>query len=151
MTTLATETTIIKEQLKGQIPDIRPGDTLRVHQKIKEGDKERIQIFEGVMLARKHGKGISSTITVRKISQGVAVERIFPIHAPFVQKIEVIKRAKVRRAKLYYLREAKGKKARLKAKEFGIAVAEEPAAQKPVVQQTPREAQEVKEQEKKES
>lgn len=151
MTTLATETTIVKEQLKGQIPDIRPGDTLRVHQKIKEGDKERIQIFEGVMLARKHGKGISSTITVRKISQGVAVERIFPIHAPFVQKIEVIKRAKVRRAKLYYLREAKGKKARLKAKEFGIAVAEEPAAQKPVVQQTPREAQEVKEQEKKES
>ena len=121
MTTI-TETTIIKEQLK-QIPDIQSGDTVRVHQKVKEGEKERIQIFEGVILAKKHGKGISATITVRKISQGVAVERIFPIHAPFVHKIEIVKRAKVRRAKLYYLRDAKGKKARLKAREFGVEVA----------------------------
>lgn len=123
------ETSIIKEQLKQQIPDIRPGDTVLVHQKIKEGDKERIQIFEGVVLAKKHGKGISSTITVRKVSQGVGVERIFPIHAPFIAKIEIAKRAKVRRAKLYYLRDAKGRKARLKAKEFGVAVAEEPKPQ----------------------
>lgn len=113
----------VKDYLKEGIPDMRPGDTIRVHQKIKEGGKERIQVFEGVVLAKKHGKGISGTITVRKISQGVGVERIFPIHAPFIQKIEIAKRAKVRRAKLYYLRDAKGKKARLKAKEFGVAVA----------------------------
>jgi len=119
MTTL-TETTIVKEQLKKHGLDVQPGDTVRVHQKIKEGEKERIQIFEGVVLARKHGKGINATITVRKISQGVGVERIFPIHAPFVQKLEVVKRAKVRRAKLYYLRDAKGKKARLKKQGFEI-------------------------------
>ena len=112
----------VKDYLKGELPDIRPGDTIRVHQKIKEGEKERIQVFEGVVLAKKHGKGISATITVRKISQGVGVERIFPVHAPFIQKIDVVKRAKVRKAKLYYLRGAKGKKARLKAKEFGVAV-----------------------------
>ena len=121
MTTLI-KTTIIKEYLKDQIPDIHPGDTIRVHQKIKEAGKERIQIFEGLVLARKHGKGINATITVRKVSQGVAVERIFPIHAPFIQKIEIIKRAKVRRAKLYYLRDAKGKKARLKTTAFGMEV-----------------------------
>jgi len=137
MTTI-TETTIVKEHLR-EIPDIRPGDIIRVRQKVKEGDKERIQVFEGLVLARKHGKGISSTITVRKISQGVAVERIFPLHAPFIQKIEVVKRSKVRRAKLYYLRGAKGKKARLKAKGFGIAVAE---SEKPKTQET--EAQEEK-------
>jgi len=133
MTTLTEMAT--KDYLREEIPDIRPGDTVRVHQKIKEGDpsstsgqvKERIQVFEGVVLAKKHGKGISGTITVRKISQGVGVERIFPIHAPFIQKIEFVKRAKVRKAKLYYLRDAKGKKARLKAKEFGVAVA--PVAQ----------------------
>ena len=137
-----------KEYLKEGIPDIRPGDTIRVHQKIKEGDpsstsgqvKERIQIFEGVVLARKHGKGISATITVRKISQGVGVERIFPVHAPFIQKIEIVKRAKVRRAKLYYLRGAKGKKARLKAREFGVAVTEEPKVQKPVAQEETKES-----------
>ena len=122
MTTLI-KTTIIKEYLKDQIPDIHPGDTIRVHQKIKEAGKERIQIFEGLVLARKHGKGINATMTVRKVSQGVAVERIFPIHAPFIQKIEIIKRAKVRRAKLYYLRDAKGKKARLKTTAFGMEVA----------------------------
>ena len=81
-----------------------------MHQKLKEANKERIQVFEGVVLARKHGKGISATITVRKISQNIAVERIFPIHAPFIQKIEIVKRAKVRRAKLYYLRDVKGKR-----------------------------------------
>ena len=103
-------------QLKKELPDIRPGDTIRVHQKIKEGDKERIQVFEGLVLARKHGKGISATITVRRIISEIGVERIFPIHSPIIEKIEILKRAKVRRAKLYYLRTAKGKKARLKQK-----------------------------------
>ncbi len=108
----------IEEQLKNDLPDIKPGDTVRVHQKIKEKNKERIQVFEGVVIARKHGKGISSTITVRRISSNVSVERIFPIHSPLIDKIEVIRRGKVRRAKLYYLRERVGKKARLKRKEI---------------------------------
>ena len=95
-----------------KMPDIRPGDTVKVHQKIKEGDKERIQIFEGVVIARKHGKGISSTITVRKVVDGVGVERVFPVHSPSLSKIEVVKSGKVRRSKLYYLRTAKGKKAK---------------------------------------
>lgn len=110
---------------KQDIPDIRPGDTVRVHQRVKEGDKTRIQIFEGVVLAHKHGNGINATITVRKISQGIGVERIFPLHSPLVEKLEAIRHAKVRRAKLYYLRAAKGKRARLKAKELGIAPKEQ--------------------------
>ena len=109
-----------------QMPDIRPGDTVKVHQKIKEGDKERIQIFEGVVIARKNGKGISSTITVRKVVEQVGVERIFPVHSPAIATIEVVKSGKVRRAKLYYLRTAKGKKAKLKKKDFAVAIAEEP-------------------------
>jgi len=114
--------------LKKDLSDIRPGDTVKVYQKIpasakatkskkrskKEEEKERTQIFEGVVLARKHGKGISSTITVRKVVGGIGVERIFPLHLPTIEKIEIISRGKVRRAKLYYLRERKGKKARLK-------------------------------------
>lgn len=118
-----------KAQLKA-LPDIRPGDTIKVHQKIKEGDKERIQVFEGVVIAKKHGKGINATITVRKIVDGVGVERVFPIHSPVIEKIEVEKHGKVRRAKLYYLRMAKGKKARLKNKEFASVVAEEESVQK---------------------
>lgn len=110
-----TETTT-KVQLKKDLPNISPGNTVRVHQKIKEKDKERLQAFEGVVLARKHGKGISATITVRKVISGIGVEKIFPIHSPSIEKIEVLKRGKVRRAKLYYLRTAKGKKARLKKK-----------------------------------
>jgi len=120
----------IKPFLKENLPDIRPGDTVKVHLKIsapaktktgkpagkKEGDKERTQVFEGVVLARKHGKGISSTITVRKIVKGIGVERIFPLHSPIIEKIEVLTRGKVRRAKLYYLRKRVGKKARLKKK-----------------------------------
>ncbi len=103
--------------LKKDLPDIRPGDTVRVYQKIKEGEKERIQAFEGEVIARKHGKGISSTITVRKLISGIGVEKIFPLHLPTIEKIEILKRGKVRRAKLYYLREIKGKKAKLKQKE----------------------------------
>ena len=113
-----------KDQEKG-LPDLRPGDTIKIHQKIKEGDKERIQIFEGVVIAKKHGKGIPATITVRKVVSGVGVERIFPIHSPAIEKIEIVKHGKVRRAKLYYLRTAKGRKLRLKNKEFAGAIAEE--------------------------
>jgi large subunit ribosomal protein L19 len=114
-----------KDQLK-DLPDLRPGDTIKVHQKIKEGGKERIQIFEGLIIARKHGKDVSTTITVRKVVDGVGVERVFPIHSPAIEKIEIVRSGKVRRAKLYYLRTAKGKKARLKRKNFAVAIAPEP-------------------------
>ncbi len=106
-----------------EMPDIRPGDVVKVHQKIKEGDKERIQIFEGLVIARKHGQGISSMITVRKVVEGVGVERIFPVHSPSLTKIEIVKSSKVRRSKLYYLRTAKGTKARLKNKALAVAIA----------------------------
>ncbi|MFA5877852.1 MAG: 50S ribosomal protein L19 [Candidatus Staskawiczbacteria bacterium] len=119
-----------QSQLKEGLSDIAPGDTIKVHQKIKEGGKERIQIFEGVVLARKHGKGLSSTITVRKVMSGVGVERIFPIHSPAIAKIEVVRKGKVRRAKLYYLRTAKGKRARLKGAEFSQAIAPEQISEK---------------------
>ena len=108
----------IQTQKKKDLPDIRPGDTVRVHQKIKIGKQERTQIFEGQVLAKKHGKGISSTITVRKIISEIGVEKIFPIHSPILEKIEIVKRGKVRRAKLYYLRQAKGKRARLERREL---------------------------------
>lgn len=117
--------TIITMQLNTALPEIHVGDTVKVHQKIKEGSKERVQVFEGVVIAKKHGRGISATITVRKVVEGVGVERIFPIHSPGLAKIEVVKSGKVRRAKLYYLRTAKGKKARLKKKEFASAIVEE--------------------------
>lgn len=117
-----------KSYLKTDLPDIRSGDMVKVHQKVKEGDpsntsgqgKERIQIFEGLVLATKHGKGIEGTITIRKVAEGVGVERIFPLHSPLIEKIELVKRVQVRRAKLGYLREAKGKRAKLKAKELGL-------------------------------
>jgi len=117
-----------KDQLK-DLPELRPGDTIKVHQKIKEGDKERIQIFEGLIIAKKHGKGIPATITVRKVVDGIGVERVFPIHSPSLSKIEVVRHGKVRRSKLYYLRTAKGQRAKLKKKDFAVAIAEEPAAE----------------------
>ena len=95
------------------LPDFRPGDTLRVHVKIKEGTRERIQVFEGIVIARQHG-GLDETFTVRKISNGVGVERIFPVHCPSIDKVEVQRQGKVRRAKLYYLRKLSGKAARIK-------------------------------------
>ena len=97
-------------------PDFRPGDTLRVHVKIKEGDKERLQAFEGVLIAR-HNSGMGETITVRKVSFGQGVERIFPVHAPVVDHIDIVKTGRVRRAKLYYLRGLRGKAARLRERE----------------------------------
>lgn len=121
-------TKIIESQLK-KIPDIHPGDTIKVHQKIKEGTKERIQIFEGIVIAKKHGVGISATITVRKVVEGVGVERIFPLHSPNIAKFEVLRSGKVRRSKLYYLRTTKGKKARLRLKEFSAAIAKDLPAQ----------------------
>ncbi len=104
-----------QKQLKTDLPELRPGYTVKVYQKIFEGGKERIQAFEGMILARKHGKGINATITVRKISDGIGVERVFPLHSPLIQKIEAIKKTKVRRAKLYYIRKLKSKKIRLTA------------------------------------
>jgi large subunit ribosomal protein L19 len=104
---------ISREQLRTDHPSFRPGDTLKVHVKVIEGSRERVQIFEGVVIKRKGG-GISETFTVRKISYGVGVERTFPFHTPKIERIEVARRGKVRRAKLYYLRELRGKKARIK-------------------------------------
>ena len=95
------------------LPDFRPGDTLKVHVKIKEGTRERIQVFEGIVIARQHG-GLDETFTVRKISNGVGVERIFPVHCPSIDKVEVQRQGKVRRVKLYYLRKLSGKAARIK-------------------------------------
>jgi len=120
----------IKPYLKKDLPDVRPGDVVRISQKIpasvpaydkssagkKEGEKERTQIFEGTVIARKHRKEMGATITVRREISGVGVERIFPIHLPIIEKIEILKRGKVRRAKLYYLRKMKGKRAKIKSK-----------------------------------
>jgi large subunit ribosomal protein L19 len=105
-----------KTQLKEKVPAFQPGDTLRVHVRIKEGNKERLQAFEGICIARKHG-GVRETVTVRKVSFGVGVERIFPLHATVVDHIDVIRRGKVRRAKLYYLRDLRGKAARIKERD----------------------------------
>ncbi len=102
-----------KRFLRNDLPDFRAGDTIKVYFKIKEGDKERVQPFEGIVI-RKRGSGTGATFTVRKISYGVGVERTFPLHSPLIEKIEVIKRGKVRRARLYYLREKVGKKAKVK-------------------------------------
>jgi len=102
----------VKDSLKKDLPDIQPGDTVRVHVRVREAGKERVQIFEGTVIAKKHGS-IASTITVRKISHEVGVERTFPLHSPMISKIEVLRRGKVRRAKLYYLRKKVGKAARI--------------------------------------
>ncbi len=104
---------VTKEQLRSDHPNFRPGDTVKVHVKVVEGNRERVQVFEGVVIKRQNG-GISETFTVRKISYGVGVERTFPVHSPRLDKIEVSRRGKVRRAKLYYLRELRGKAARIK-------------------------------------
>ena len=99
--------------LKSELPEINIGDTVRVHVLIKEGQRERIQVFEGTVIARKHG-GINETFTVRRVSYGVGVERVFPVHSPKVEKVEIVRRGKVRRSKLYYLRDRVGKAAQVK-------------------------------------
>lgn len=104
-----------KEFTRTDIPPFRPGDTLRVNVRVKEGEKERLQAFEGVCIARR-GSGVSETFTVRKVSNGVGVERIFPVHSPMIGDITVVRRGQVRRAKLYYLRELSGKATRIRAK-----------------------------------
>ena len=110
----------VKPEARGRIPAFRVGDTVRVHTKISEGDKERIQIFEGVVIRRKRGH-LSSTFTVRKVSYGVGVERIFPVYSPRIDKIDVIASGQVRRARLFYLRELQGKAARLKSADESAA------------------------------
>ncbi|MEE0785290.1 MAG: 50S ribosomal protein L19 [Oscillospiraceae bacterium] len=99
--------------LKEELPEMNVGDTVRVHVKIKEGSRERIQVFEGTIIARKHG-GIGETITVRRLSYGVGCEKVFPVHSPSIVKVETVRRGKVRRAKLYYLRDRVGKAAKVK-------------------------------------
>jgi len=106
-------TNIEREQMRIDLPAFRPGDSIRVHTRIKEGDKERIQIFQGVVIRKRKG-GLGATFTVRKISYGVGVERIFPLHSPNIDRIEVLTRGKVRRARLYYMRKLRGKAARIK-------------------------------------
>ena len=101
------------QYMKEELPEARVGDTVRVHVRIKEGSRERIQVFEGTIIARKHG-GIGETITVRRISYGVGCEKVFPVHSPTIVSVETVRRGKVRRAKLYYLRDRVGKRAKVK-------------------------------------
>jgi large subunit ribosomal protein L19 len=104
-----------KEQMRLDIPDFKAGDTIKVHARIKEGDKERIQVFQGAVIRRRKGT-TGATFTVRKISYGIGVERIFPLHSPSIDKIEIVSRGKVRQGRLYYLRNLRGKAARIKEK-----------------------------------
>jgi large subunit ribosomal protein L19 len=106
-----------KENLRLDLPDFSPGDTVKVHVKITEGEKERIQAFQGVVISKRKGS-TNATFTVRKVSYGIGVERIFPTHSPIIDKIEVLTRGRVRRAKIYYLRKLRGKAARIKEKRF---------------------------------
>ena len=108
---------IEKEQMRLDHPNFGPGDNVKVHVKIKEGEKERIQVFQGVVISKRKG-GTNATFTVRKVSYGVGVERIFPLHSPAIDKIDVVTRGRVRRAKIYYLRKLRGKAARIKERRF---------------------------------
>jgi len=109
--------TIENEQMRVDIPDFRAGDTIRVHARIKEGEKERIQVFQGTVIRKRKGR-TGATFTVRKISYGIGVERIFPLHSPTIDKVEVVTRGKVRRGRIYYLRNLRGKAARVKERRF---------------------------------
>lgn len=152
---------ILEQYLKTDLPEIRPGDIVKVHQRIKETvikgkkreEKERIQVFEGLVIARKHGTGINATITVRKIVDNVGVEKTFPIHTPTVENIEIVSRSKVRRAKLYFLRDRVGKKARLKRQDYVPEVKSEPKEEESVSEepkkQESQEKPETKEQDSK--
>lgn len=114
----------LQNRIKSNLPDVKAGDTVRVHERIKEGKKERVQVFEGLVLARKRGSEAGATITVRKVVDNVGVEKTFPLHSPTIEKIEIKSRSKVRRAKLYFLREAKGKRAKLKREELRASIGE---------------------------
>ena len=114
-----------KEWMRDNVPPFRPGDTVRVNVRVKEGEKERVQAFEGICIAKKGG-GVSETFTVRKVSNGVGVERIFPLHSPMIAEINVVRRGVVRRAKLYYLRDVTGKASRIKERKV-IRVPKGPA------------------------
>lgn len=107
-----------KASLRTDLPEVNPGNTVRVTQRIKEGDKERLSAFEGLVIAKKHGHGVTATFTVRKVVDGIGVERIFPLHSPVIEKIEVLRRAKVRRAKLYYIRDKASREVRKKMKQI---------------------------------
>ena len=109
-------TAIEQSNIRPDFVGLKPGDTIRVYQKIKEGDKERTAAFEGLVIARKHGTGVSATFTVRKVVDGIGVERVFPLHSPTITKIDVLKRSHVRRAKLYYIREKAAREIRHKMK-----------------------------------
>ncbi|MBI3420561.1 MAG: 50S ribosomal protein L19 [Candidatus Sungbacteria bacterium] len=106
--------TLVQKHLRTDMPDIRPGDTVRVYQKIKEGDKERVSPFEGLVIAHKHGSGISATFTVRKVVDGIGIERVFPLHSPRIASVEIMRRSRVRRAKLYYIRDKAAREVRRK-------------------------------------
>src|SRR5690242_7827123 len=112
--------TLDAESLRTDVPDFRPGDTLKVHVRVVEGNRSRIQVFQGAVI-RRQGGGVRETFTVRKVSFGVGVERTFPVHTPIIEKIEVVTRGDVRRAKLYYLRDLRGKKAKIKEKRETVA------------------------------
>ena len=105
-----------REQMRMDLPAFLPGDTVRVHVKIKEGDKERIQVFQGVVISKRKGGSLKATFTVRKVSYGVGVERVFPFHSPIIDKVELVTHGRVRRAKIYYLRKLRGKAARIREK-----------------------------------
>ena len=125
--------TLVASHLRRDLPEIHAGDTVKVQQKIKEGDKERVSAFEGLVIAAKHGKGISATFTVRKVVDGVGVERIFPLHAPMIVGVEVLRRSNVRRSKLYYIRDKAAREIRRKMKRvWSDAV---PVAPKPAVEE----------------
>ena len=138
------------EQLKNKIPELKVGDTVRVHQKIKEGNRERIQVFEGIII-KKQGGGVNETFTVRKISYGVGVEKTFLVHSPMVEKVELVRVGKARRAKLYYLRDRVGKAAKTKENTGArienkeITIKEELAEEAPAVEEVVDTVEEVKE------
>lgn len=119
-------------QLKQNPPEVRPGDTVRVHQIVREGNKERIQVFEGIVIARKNGSGVSATMTVRKLSFGIGVERTYPLHSPRIVKVERVRSASVRRAKLYFLRGLTGRAARLKGERMDFKLWEEKGAEEEI-------------------
>jgi len=147
LTTMRAEETVLKNFIKKSVPEIHPGDVVRVHQKIKEGKRERIQIFEGIVIAVHRKRSLDATFTVRRIVSGVGVERIFPLHSPNIVKIDFLKGSRVRRAKLYYLRGLSGKALKMKEKHIDKKVWEMllPEKEKPVAAKAPAESEKEKE------